>query len=105
MEMLLISIANRRPEPGAGERLANEKKFPRDRFHLWVFFSGRAADTAREGSIFPFFLMTPKGNADPRGGSGCRGQRRARLMGGGNLSSMLRCSPGAGAAPAPRAGA
>lgn len=60
-EMLLISIANRCPEPGAGETpcagegLANERKFPRDPFHLWAFSSGHAAATTREGSTFSFF--------------------------------------------------
>ena len=68
MEMLLISIANHHPEPGAGEapcagtRFANEGKFPQDHFHhFWVFFSGHTAATAHEAGIYVVFLNVPKG--------------------------------------------
>lgn len=67
MEMLLISITNCHPEPGAGEtpcageRLADEGKFPQDHFHLWVFFSGHTAATTHKASIYVGFFKVLKG--------------------------------------------
>lgn len=91
IEVLLISIANYLPEPGAGEtpctgaRFANEGKSPQDHFYLWVFFSGHfPLGTQQPQLMKPVYInvafsMSLKGDANPWEVSWCWGRGTGRF--------------------------
>ena len=107
-ETLVIAIANRCPEPGAGEtpcagaRFANEGKFPQGRFHLWVLSSGHTGALTHEARTDVWFVTSLEGDTEPWEGSWSWGQQVPGCSGGKTPRLTPHCSPGAGAGPLPK---